>query len=171
MFQLSYQSCYMNIYYYIMFVSSIVSKQNHTVSVQNCVHMDTFNMPTCARSTRRCDNRADRGPHNTVLEPLSGVGHSAPRRRPCWIPPTIEKHPFDQAPCASLTPCCGVTHIYHRNILHNLYRSVVLLYSNRLRNRKNTHSHTKRQILCTKSCFSPPFLSTLVPTGQCLSVC
>ena len=70
------------IYATIMFVSSIVSKKYHKVSVQSCVTKVAFNMPTCGQSTHICDNRADHGPHNTVLEALSGVGHSAPRRRP-----------------------------------------------------------------------------------------
>jgi len=123
-------------------------------------------MPTCDQPTHRCDSRADHGPHNKVLEALSGVGHSAPRRRPCWIPLPIGKRPSVQGPCASLTPCCGVTHIYHRNTLHNLYRSVLLLYLIRLQYRKNSHSHAQRQNLCKKSCISPPFCSSLLPTSQ-----
>jgi len=125
-------------------------------SFENGVNVEAFYMPTCDQPTHRCDNRADRGPHNTVLEALSGVGHSAPRCRPCWMPPPIVKRPSDQAPCASLTPCCGVTHIYHRNTPHNLYRSVLLLYLIRLHSKTNIQSHTERQILCIKTCLSSP---------------
>jgi len=134
--------------------------------VQSCVTKVAFNIPTCGQSTHKCDNRADHGPHNTVLEALSGVGHSAPRRRPCWVPPPIVIRPSDQAPCASLTPCCGMTHTYRRNTLHNLYRCVLLLYLIRPLYKTNIHSHTERQILCTKNCFSPPFCSSLLPTSQ-----